>query len=49
LASRTFLGASPPGFTGVGRGRFIADLASCSADIAWYMSKPTNEMNLYVM
>tara|TARA_B100000378_G_scaffold144474_1_gene116688 strand:+ start:1631 stop:1774 length:144 start_codon:yes stop_codon:yes gene_type:complete len=25
-----------------------ADFASCSLDIAWYMSKPTNEMNLYV-
>ena len=29
-------------------GRLSADFASCSLDIAWYMSKPTNEMNLYV-
>ena len=25
---------------GIGSGRLRADLASCSADIAWYMSKP---------
>lgn len=25
---------------GMGSGRFIADFASCSADIAWYMSNP---------
>ena len=34
------------GLTGIGIGRFIADLASCSLDIAWYMSKPMKEMNL---
>jgi hypothetical protein len=40
---------SPDGFVvrpprrppaGIGSGRFRADLASSSADIAWYMSKP---------
>ena len=25
---------------GIGIGRFSADFASCSADIAWYMSNP---------
>jgi hypothetical protein len=34
------------GVTGTGTGRFIALLASCSVDIAWYISTPTNEMNL---
>ena len=27
-------------FIGIGIGRLSADLPSCSADIAWYMSKP---------
>jgi hypothetical protein len=32
--------------TGTGTGRFSAPFASCSVDIAWYISTPTNEMNL---
>ena len=32
--------AAGGGSIGIGSGRFSADLASCSADIAWYMSKP---------
>ncbi|KJL29677.1 hypothetical protein RL72_00307 [Microbacterium azadirachtae] len=48
--SRIFFGDAPlPPPVGTGTGRFIADFASCSADIAWYMSNPTKEMNLYVM
>jgi hypothetical protein len=33
---------------GTGIGRLRALLASCSEPIAWYMSNPTNAMNLYV-
>jgi len=33
---------------GTGIGRLSALLASCSEPIAWYMSNPTNAMNLYV-
>src|SRR5690625_4473391 len=33
---------------GTGVGRSMARLVSCSADMAWYMSKPMEEMNLYV-
>src|SRR5699024_1572780 len=36
------------GPAGVGMGRLSACLASCSEPIAWYMSKPTNDRNLYV-
>ena len=46
--SSTFLALSADGVDGIGMGRLSADLASCSELIAWYMSKPTNEMNLYV-
>src|SRR5699024_1688920 len=45
-SSRTFFGPSPAGLAGVGTGRFMAPLASCSELMAWYMSKPTKEMNL---
>src|SRR5680860_1760805 len=39
--SRTLLGSAPGRrLIGIGSGRLSADLASCSADIAWYMSKP---------
>ena len=31
---------------GIGIGRFSADFASCSADIAWYISKPMKLMAL---
>jgi hypothetical protein len=44
--SRTFLAVSACGADGTGTGRFSADFASCSDDIAWYMSKPTNDRNL---
>src|SRR4051812_490771 len=38
---KTFFGWAPPRPpTGMGSGRLSALLASCSADIAWYMSKP---------
>ncbi|RLP67608.1 hypothetical protein D9V30_13560 [Mycetocola reblochoni] len=44
--SRIFCGPPPSGFPGRGVGRFMACLDSCSADMTWYMSKPTKEMNL---
>jgi hypothetical protein len=46
--SRTFFGSPPCGFDGVGMGRLRAFFASCSDPIAWYMSKPTKDRNLYV-
>src|SRR5699024_5284587 len=48
--SRTFFGPWPPPLpVGAGTGRLREPLASCSADMAWYMSKPTKDRNLYVM
>src|SRR5690625_25941 len=48
-SSRTLAGARlGAARCGTGVGRSMARLVSCSADIAWYMSKPMNEMNLYV-
>ncbi|TVS24863.1 hypothetical protein EKI51_04290 [Corynebacterium sanguinis] len=49
LPSSTFLAVSAFGADGTGTGRFSADFASCSDDIAWYMSNPTKDRNLYVM
>ncbi|MBL3686182.1 hypothetical protein D3248_04335 [Leucobacter zeae] len=49
LPSSTRGGVFPSGLPGMGTGRFIACFDSCSALIAWYMSKPTKLMNLYTM
>src|SRR3954462_14515282 len=47
--SRTLLGSDPGRrLIGIGMGRLRADFASCSADIAWYMSKPMKLIALYV-
>ena len=43
---RTLAGCDPPRDRGMGMGRLRADLASCSADMAWYMSKPMKAMAL---
>src|SRR5690606_2928355 len=47
--SSTFFAPSVFGADGTGTGRLSADLASCSALIEWYISKPMNVTNLYVM
>ena len=46
VPSSTFFGSPPVVLLGTGIGRFRAFLASCSEPMAWYMSNPTNAMNL---
>ena len=46
VPSSTFFGSPPTVLLGTGIGRFRAFLASCSEPMAWYMSNPTNVMNL---
>src|SRR5699024_9073093 len=43
--SRIFFGPSPPALDGIGRGRFMAFFASCSAPMLLYRSKPTKLMS----
>jgi hypothetical protein len=45
-APRIFVALSAIGAEGTGTGRLREDFASCSLDIAWYMSKPTKLRNL---
>ena len=46
LGPRIFFAPSVMGELGTGMGRLRADFASCSLDIAWYMSNPTKLRNL---